>query len=67
MSGTCCSIPRWGQGSNLWLHTFAADPLAAILLPIARSHSFVESRVVLEDEPVQVFQATGDVAIFLFL
>lgn len=67
VAGTCCFTPLWGQGSNLWLHTFAADPLAAILLPIARSRSFVESRVVLEDEPAWVFQARGDIAIFLFL
>lgn len=67
VAGTCRSTPHWGQGSSLWLHTSAADAFAAILLPVARSHSFVESGVVLEDEPAQVFQARGDIAIFLFL
>jgi len=66
MAGTCCSTPLWGQSSSLRLHALAADPLAAVLPPTARNHSLAESRVVLEDEPVPIFQARGDVAIFLF-
>lgn len=51
----------------LWLHMCAAEPLAAILPPAAGSQTFAESGEVLGDEPAQVFQARGDVAVALFL